>query len=41
MGFGKLHFVLCSHEFAKFLCKGLESNWALRANAVSAISSVK
>ena len=31
MGFGMLHFVLCSHESAKFICKGLESNQALRA----------
>ena len=30
MGFGMLPFVLCSHESAKFLCKGLESNQALR-----------
>ena len=41
MGFGMLYFVLCSHEFAKILYKGLESNRALRVNAVSAISSVK
>ena len=41
MGFGMLHFVLNSHERTKLLCKGLESRRALRANAVSAISSVK
>lgn len=41
MGFGMLHFVLYSHECAKLLCKGLESKWALSANAVSAISRVK
>ena len=41
MGFGMLHFALNSHECAKLLCKGLESGRALRANAVSAISSVK
>ena len=41
MVFGMLYFVLCSHEFAKILYKGLESNRALRVNAVSAISSVK
>lgn len=40
MGFGMLHLVLYSYEFAKFLCKRLESNWAFRANVVFAISTV-